>query len=233
MFIVAGAAFAKYTEHWPLATPSVDHRLPAVAMGAVQAAGLTGALVLVTAGLVVLPALVQLVRSDGWRPLWIVTRPMVVAVTVAGVAGVAIVVWSTHLGPSPSAPFATRVGGVIAGLVVVGAMVVCVGTVVALVYRLHLSHRVTRVLGILALAMAAALVVIFAGTLLWWISTAVHAPWFFGSLDPRSPGSPAPLAMIVLGLLMLSGLVVAGIGTVRIAATLDRPGAAPSPAPAT
>jgi len=65
--------------------------------------------------------------------------------------------------------------------------------------------------------MTGALMVIFAGALTWWISTALHAPWFFGSLVPRSPTSPAPLALIVLGLMMLSGLVLAGIGAVRIA----------------
>ena len=92
---------------------------------------------------------------------------------------------------------------------------------IALVYRLRFSPRVTRILGALAVAMTMALVVIFAGALTWWISTALHAPWFFGSLVPRSPTSPAPLAMIVLGLMMLSGLVLAGIGALRIA-TLRR-----------
>ena len=61
--------------------------------------------------------------------------------------------------------------------------------------------------------------VIFAGTLTWWIATALHAPWFFGSMVPRSPTSPAPLVMILLGLLMLSGLVLAGVGMVPIAGT--------------
>jgi hypothetical protein len=99
------------------------------------------------------------------------------------------------------------------------------------VYRLRLSHRATRILGLLALVMAVALAVIFAGALTWWISTAIHAPWFFGSLVPRSPGTPAPLVMIVLGLTMLSGLVLAGIGTIRITTLMSRVRAAGTPTP--
>jgi len=229
MFVFAGSAFAKYTEHWPLVTPQVDRRLPAAAMGAVQASSLAGTLILISAAAVALPALARLVRSDGWRPLWALLRPLAVAVTVAGVAGTVIVVWNNHLGPAAiTAPLSLQVAGVVAGLLVLGALAVGCGTVVALVYRLRLSHRVTRAFGLLALAMAAVLVLIFAGVLTWWISTAEHAPWFFGSLAPRSPSSPAPLAMIVLCLMMLSALVLAGIGTVRIVDGLSRADAEPA-----
>jgi len=216
VFIVAGSAFAKYTEHWSLATPQVDHWLPAAAMGAVQVAAAAGMLIVVVAALISLPALVELVRSDGWSELWPLVRPVVLSVTVAGAVSIGIVAWKDHLGPTTDTPSGLRIAGVLAGLVVIGALVVTCGTLLAIVYRLRFTPRVTRILGLLAVVMAAALVVIFAGALTWWISTALHAPWFFGSLVPRSPATPAPLAMIVLGLMMLSGLVLAGIGAVRI-----------------
>jgi hypothetical protein len=232
IFVVAGSAFAKYSEHWPLAMPRTDQWLPAAAMGAAQVAAIAGVLILMVAGLLTLPALFHLLRSGGWTPMWTLVRPMVVSVTVAGAASVLIVVWNHNLGPSPSAtaPLALRAAGVVGGLLVVGALAVCSATAVAIVYRLCLSHRVTRILGVLAVAMAGVLVVIFAGALTWWITTAIHAPWFFGSLVPRSQSSPAPLAMIVLGLMMLAGLVFAGFGTVRIAVSMGRSGAALAPA---
>ena len=218
LFVVVGAAFAKYTEHWPLSTPRVDQRLPAVAMGTVQGAAAAGVLILLVAGLVTLPALVDLVRADGWRSMWATARAMVISVAVAGVAFVVIVAWNHQLSPSQSvnAPWALKAVGVIGGLLVVGALTVCAGTIVAIVHRLGLSHRATRALGLLAIAMAGVLALIFVGTLTWWIATAIHAPWFFGSLVPGSSGSPAPLAMVIFSLMMLSGLVLAGLGTARI-----------------
>jgi hypothetical protein len=229
VFIVAGSAFAKYTEHWPLATPQADHWLPAAAMAAVQAAAAAGVLIVIVAGLISLPALVELIRSDGWSTLWPLIRPMILSVTMAGAVSIGIVAWNDRLGPSINTPLVLRIAGVFAGLVVVGALVVSCGTLIAIVYRLRFSPRVTRVLGLLAVAMTVALVAIFAGTLTWWVSTALHAPWFFGSLVPRSPTSPAPLAMIVLGLMMLTGVVLAGIGAFRITRMRSHVGGMASP----
>jgi hypothetical protein len=225
-FVVAGSVFAKYTEHWPLATPPGDHWLPAAAMSAVQWAAAAGALIVIVAGVLTLPALLGLIGSDGWKSLWALVRPMVLSLTVAGVASIGIVELNQHVGPSPSGttPPALRAAGVVVGLLVVSTLAVCCATAVVIVYRLRLTRRVTRILGGLAVAMAGVLVAIFAGTLTWWIATALHAPWFFRSVVPRSPSSPAPLAMILLGLVMLSGLGLAGVGTARIAATLGRPG---------
>ena len=229
VFIVAGSAFAKYTEHWPLATPPVDHWLPATGMAAVQAAAAVGVLILIVAGLACLPAFVQFMRSEGWRALWPLVRPMTLSVIAAGAASVGIVAWNNHVGPSTTTPLGLRIAGVLAGLVVIGALAVSYATLIAFVYRLRISTRVTRILGVLAVAMTLALAVIFAGALTWWISTALHAPWFFGSLIPRSPTSPAPLPMIVLGLMMLSGLVLAGIGALRIATLRSAVGDMTSP----
>lgn len=220
-FVIAGSVFAQYTQHWPLVTPQGDQWLPAAAMGAVQWAAGAGSLIVLVAGVLTLPALFGLIKSDGWKTMWALVRPMVLSLTVAGVTSIGIVVWNEHVGPSPSGttPPALRAAGLVVGLLVVSALAVCCATAVAIVYRLRLSPRVTRILGVLAVGMAGVLVVIFAGTLTWWIAIALHAPWFFGSLVPRSPTSPAPLVMILLGLMMLSGLILAGVGTARIAGT--------------
>ncbi len=228
LFVLAGAAFAKYTEHWPLATPQADRRVPDMAMGTVRTAAVAGVIIVLVAGAITLPALVSLVRTDGWRPMWATVRPMVVSVAVTGAASILIVSWNAHLSPSQSltTPWSLRVAGAVGGLLVVAALAVSSGTVVAIVYRLRLSDQVTRMLGVLAMAMAGVLVLIFAGAVTWWITTAIHAPWFFGSFVPRAPSSPAPPAMVVLASTMLAGLAVAGFGTVRIAGSMGRSRAA-------
>ena len=229
VFVIAGAAFAKYAEHWPLATPPVDRRIPAVAMGAVQVGAFAGALIVLVAGLITVPAFANLVRSAGWRSLWSTMRVMSVTTIVAGIASLMIIAWIRHLGPSQTnaSSWAWKAVGVTWGLLVVGALACGAGTVVALVNRLELSQRVTKALGVLALAMVAVLALIFAGTLSWWFSTAIHAPWPFGGLIPRPPISPTPLAMVILSALMLSGLALAGYGAVRIVGTSGRPADGP------
>jgi hypothetical protein len=233
VFVVVGTAFAKYTEHWPMSTPRVDRWLPTVAMGVVQGAAAAGVVILGVAGLVALPSFLDLVRSAGWSSLWATARAAAVTVAVAAVTAGVVVAWNHQMGPSPgaAAPWPLKAVAAVGGLLVVSALAVCAGTVVAVVHRLRLSHRATRALGLLALAMAGVLNLIFVGTLTWWIATAIHAPWFFGSLVPGSSSSPAPLAMVIVVLVMLAGLVLAGLGTVRIARDMagsgdEGPGAA-------
>jgi hypothetical protein len=139
---------------------------------------------------------------------------------------VVVVAWNHRLGPTPggAAPWALKAAGAVGGLLVVGALTVCAGTIVAVVHRLRLSHQATRALGLLAVAMAGLLNLIFVGTLTWWIATAIHAPWFFGSLVPGTSSSPAPLAMVIVVLTMVAGLVLAGLGTVRIVRDMAAPG---------
>jgi hypothetical protein len=68
--------------------------------------------------------------------------------------------------------------------------------------------------------MAVVLVVAFAGMLTWWISLAIHAPWFFGSGIVGTAGSRAPPAMIIFGTLMAVGLVLGTCGASRVVLNL-------------
>jgi len=231
LFVVAGIAFASYSQHWPITMPRTHPWLPVAAMGAAQIAVTTGVLILMVAGLLVLPALVHLLRSESWRSMWALVRAAVISATVAGAASVVIIAWNHHLGPSPTAttPSALRAASAVGGLLVVGALAASSVTAVAIVYRLDLSHRVTHLLGVLAMAMAGVLFVIFAGAMTWWMTLVVHEPWFLGSLVPRYQSAPAPLAVIMLGLVMVIGLVLAGVGTARIAMVMGRTRKAPTP----
>ena len=68
LFVIAGAGFAKYAEHWDLVTPQHDRALPAAAFVAVQAAAAVGVVIFSMAGLIALPAFVRRIRERGGSP---------------------------------------------------------------------------------------------------------------------------------------------------------------------
>src|ERR1019366_8133696 len=123
------------------------------------------------------------IRGHGWAPIRRPLSVMLITSSIAMVATVGIVVWSHHFGSSPlnSGLWPYKAAGITWGILVVSAIAAGAGAIVAVVSRLETSPRTSRALGILALLMAVVLVVVFAGMLTWWISLAIHAPWFFGS----------------------------------------------------
>ncbi|MGH9078499.1 MAG: hypothetical protein ACRDYE_00180 [Acidimicrobiales bacterium] len=220
-FIVAGTGFAKYTEHWDVATPPGDRNVPAAAFDAVQWSSFLGALIVLVAAALCLPALVRLLRGGGWpeirRP--VLGAALVTAVAVVGGAGV--VLWSHRLNGQRNnggAPF--NLGGVIWVGLICASIALAAVAVVAVVRRLDLTARVVRLLGRLALMMTVVMAVITGGTITWWASMARFAPGFLGSGPLGWPGSPLPPVMIAAGLLMVSGLGAALLGAGSIACSV-------------
>ena len=222
LFVVAGSGFAKYAEHWDRVTPLHDRAVPSDAFTAVQVAAFTGVVIFCVSTLVALPAFVRFIRGHGWAPIRRPLSVMLITSSIAMVATVGIVVWSHHFGSSPlnSGLWPYKAAGITWGILVVSAIAAGAGAIVAVVSRLEPSPRTSRALGILALLMAIVLVVVFAGMLTWWISLAIHAPWFFGSGIVGTAGSQAPPAMIVFGALMAVGLVLGTCGASRVVLNL-------------
>ena len=224
VFIVAGAGFAKFTEHWDMATPAGERRVPAGAYGAVQWAAFLGTVIVLASAVLCLPALLGLVRRGGWadirRP---VTRAVVAsAATVLG--GVVVAAWAHHL------PARGRNGGVwpfvAVGttwvVMIVASLALCAAAVVAVVRRLHLGGSTLRAQGVLALAMTTIMVVVTAGTVTWWASVARVAPGFLGNGPGGAAGGLVPPAMVVTGGLMVVGLALAVLGAGWVAGSLAR-----------
>jgi hypothetical protein len=237
LFIVAGSIFAKFTDNMFGVTPAMHRGLPNASYTAVQWAGVVGVvLVLVAAGLVV-PAFVRLLHQGGWASL---RRPMLraLAVDAAAIAlTVGLVVWAHQLSSHDrnGGLLAYGIAFVVWGLSVVAAVATSTAAAVAVGRRLDLSRRTLQVLGSLALALAVTMAVVIAGVIAWWSSVATTAPWVMrrgiGNGFPVASNTVPP-TLVLVGVLMLIGLVVAAAGAIRLAPSLrshPRNGAAGRP----
>jgi hypothetical protein len=222
VFVVAGAGFAKFAEHWDAVTPKGARWLPAAAFDAVQWAALTGGVIVLVAASASVPAFVRSMARGGWAPIRL---PVLRAVAVAAatvVATVGIVVWAHHLGPRPAGRAHLPYAGVAAlwALMVVATIATGTAAAVAVARRLRFSPRVLRLQGVLALAMVLVMVVVVAGTIAWWGAVAANAPWFFDDGVIGSTTSRTPPALVGAGVLMVLGLAVALPGAIRVARSL-------------
>ena len=186
--VVGGIAFSKAAEHWGSALPPRDHPVPAIGFGAVVAAAGVGAVVIAVAVALTLPSFVRFLRVGRWSQVW---RPIVVALGLSAattLAGFLIAVWAHHLTP------AQRNGGsgAYGAVVIVGGSLVVATTVAWTIATLHaavsidLTPRVVRQLGLLALVLSGATIVVLAGLVTWWTAVAVDASWFLGDGRPGS-----------------------------------------------
>jgi len=111
------------------------------------------------------------------------------------VVSVLIVALNYHLGPSTSTPLSLRISGVLAGLVVVAAVAVTLWHADRHCLRLRFS------LGLPGLGLSPAMTVALVDDLRFSSHVVdLHrppCPCSSGVSSPRSPTSPAPLAMIV------------------------------------
>jgi hypothetical protein len=224
VFVVAGAGFAKFAEHWDAVTPKGARRLPADAYDAVQWAAQLGALVVLVAAAVSLPAFVRSIRQGGWAPIRRSVVRAIVVTSTAALATVGVVVWAHHLSPRQRNgalwPY-TGVGALWA-LMIIATIATCAIAAVTVVRRLRFSARILKLLGASALVITLAMVVIIGGTLVWWGAVAADAPWFFGSGLFGSAASPTPPAMVIAGILMIVGLFAALLGAGRVVRSLPR-----------
>ncbi|MHB8378994.1 MAG: hypothetical protein ACYDB2_03620 [Acidimicrobiales bacterium] len=227
LFVVAGTAFAKFSEHWNVATPAAHRTLPTIADTAVQVAGIVSAVAVLGAALLTVPALLRLSRTRGWTS---VRRPMLrgvlsIGTSVALLTG--LILWAHHVNVHQ------RNGGLalygvaasVTGFVVLAAMAIVTSTVITVTRTLDLSRRVLRVVSALALAMTVLMGVIATGTGLWWVNEALYAPHFLAnSIGSGIIGTSnaLPPALVVASGLMVLGLASALVGSVRVFGGLKR-----------
>lgn len=222
LFMVAGPIFAKFTEHWGVATPRTHRTFPSLSIGAVHWAGGAGLLLVLLAGLFVGPAVIRLLRSAGWSR---VRRSVLRSVSVLSAALLltsAVVIWAQFLNQHQrnGGSVGYEVVVLLSGLVLMAALVTVTSTVISVTHQLDLSHRALQVLATTALAVTLSMVIVTAGTVAWWASEANYAPHFLanslGSGLFQTPGT-LPSALILSGLLMTLGLVTALAGLWRVA----------------
>ena len=225
LFLIAGGGFGKFTDRWEAGTPKATRGLAGFGFDAAVAMGVAGCAVVLVAAVLVGPSFIRLVRQGGWERI---RRPVVRAVgavTIAIALVAAMAGWAHHLGSID------RNGGltiysaffVLMGLVVVGAVVAATAAAVAVARQTALARETLRVLGVLALALTSIMAVLLGGMAAWWGTEASAAPRVL--LDGIGNGVPylsgtLPPTLLGAGLLMLLGLALGLVGSLRVARSL-------------
>lgn len=217
--MVAGAVFAKTSEHFSLSAPPAALATARGAFVAVVVLGVVGAASVLAGAVVALPAAVAYLRSGGWAS---VRGPIVRAavVTAAAAAGlVPLAAWARHLDVAQRngadgaylAAVATWAALVVAGL----ALWTAAGVTWA--RRLDLGVRALRIEAALAVVVALVTACLVAAVAVWWAAMARAVPWYLVGAAPGSHPLPMPRTLITVESLLLAASVVAGWGVVLVA----------------
>ena len=198
VFVMAGCAFAKVTEHWQDVTPGGSRSAPTGAFSVLVLAAEIGTVAVLAGIAVSLSAFVTLLRTGGWpsirRPIVRATRFSAVTVVVSG----GLVVWAHHL------TNAQRNGGnrlfgavfVLWALFVFGSIALWTVAAVMAALRLRLTAARLRLEARIACATTFMMLVMTVAALVFWATV----------------GSPASLQLsaITVTMLIASALAVAG-----------------------
>jgi chromate transport protein ChrA len=222
LFMVAGAIFAKFTEHWGVATPMAHRTLPRVGDLAVQWAGGVGMVLVLLAGVFVLPAVIASLRHGGWSR---VRRPVLRGLTVVSTALLltgAMAIWSRFLNNHQrnGSWVAFEIVVLLCALVFVAAIITATSAAITVTRQIDLSRKALLVLSSTALAVTVLMATVTAGTVAWWVSEATYAPQFLRHSIGSGlflTSSSLPPALLAAGLMMILGLVTALAGARRVA----------------
>ena len=217
LFVVAGFAVQKTSEHWQSATPASSQGLPVGAFDAlVVAAALGSALVL--AGIAcVCPSLVAWMRGGGWREIRAVVLRAALVTVPTMAATVALVVWAHRLssGQRSGHDSAYVLGFGAWALLVVACLVAWTAAAVATARRLALSAKLLRLEAWLAAGVSSTMAAMTIATAVWWAALARAAPWFFTGRPAGTSASALVPQLLVAMLLMLIATPLAGAGALR------------------
>jgi MFS family permease len=221
-FMIAGAIFAKFTDNWGASQLGGAHRGFVTALyGLVQWAGVAGAIVVLSAAILVVPSLRRLLAGGDWISVRQPMRRAFVAVAFIVASAAVIVTWAHFLS------YHERNGGLAVYGYVLGAwslaVSVAVGVVtsaaVSVARRLDLSRRTVQWLSTMAVVLTSIMFVTLAAMVAWWSIESVRAPVFMRNGIGNGlfyTSSEFPLALIVASLLMGVGLCAAIGGAVRV-----------------
>jgi hypothetical protein len=218
-FVIAGASFAKFSEHFDEALPHGigAHRVPDFAFTVLRTvAGVAG--ILVVAGAVLAaPAFMRFLRAGGWISLRGHFLRALTCTVVTVVVTLPLLMWSHDL-PSHQPNGGIHWNGVLflmwTALIVI-TLTLWTVMAVAAGRRVDLSIAVLTSEAILAAAVAVAMVTMVVATVVWWGVMAKDAPTFLNASPGGAPGSPWDLWLIATVGLMAVAMGTAAIGVVR------------------
>jgi hypothetical protein len=218
--VVAGASFAKMSEHFDDALPggARAHHLPDLAYSFIQAAaGVTGLIVIAAAG-VALPSFLRYLRSGGWRPIRAHALRAAACTLVTGGTTAPLLAWAHHLSAHQrnggSAGYAILF--LVWAALVVATLVSWTVLAVVAARSVTFSRSVLAAEASMAAAVALGVVGLLAATGLWWALIAQRAPTFLNG-DPAAPLNARLVATVAV---MALAAAAATAGAVRIGRSL-------------
>jgi hypothetical protein len=213
LFVVSGIGFAKVSEHWDQSIHGGSRHLPAISFNLLGSLAVACGVAVVIAAVVLLPTFVQFLRTGGWQAIrrrvwWAVAAT---AATGAAIGGLAI--WARHL-----TNYQRNVGlgwyqvaFVIAAILFATTVATWTAVAVTTTRRINIGLGQLKIVGILAISVAACMPIMTAAAAVWWGSMATTAPWFLTGTPVGS--SASPWAANLLGVLVLMA-VASGAGVV-------------------
>ncbi len=217
-FTLAGASYAKLSEHFARSMPAGTRTLAQGAFDAVVLLAFAGAAVVALGTIVALPSFVRFVRAGGWRTMG---RPVAVATLLTAFVGalaIPFVLWAHHLTSWQRSGANGAYASAFVGLAVLIGAVLAQWTAVGVTAarRIDLSRRLLRVEASLATTLAALMVAIAGSTAIWWGAIGRDAPWFLQGTATGTSGSPFTVNIVLTMALMVVAASTALYGVSRI-----------------
>ena len=225
LMMLCGASVVKLQEHFAQAMPAGQRAVAQIAMDVVSVAGVVGVVLVAAGALIALPSFVALLRRGGWAQVSRrVTTASLLSLALA-LCLVALSGWAHHLTNQQrnGTNAAYGVAFVALALLVAATLLAWLLVAIRCAHVITLSPRLLRVECSLAYALAAAMVVVTAGTITWWVQVALHAPWFVQGTTRGVGASGVDWRLVITAALMTLSSAVGLAGATTIGrSTLGR-----------
>jgi hypothetical protein len=218
--VVAGASFAKMSEHFDDALPNGAgaHHLPDLSYTFIQMVAGVAGLIVIAAGGLALPAFLRYLRSGGWPSIRAHALGAVGCTLLTAGITAQLLVWAHHLSVHQRNGGSTGYGVLflIWAVLVVATLVSWTLFAVVAAGKITFSRSVLGAEAGMAVAVALAVVGILAATSLWWALIAERAPTV---LDGNSATALNARLVATVALMALAA-VAATAGALRIVKSL-------------
>jgi hypothetical protein len=224
LFVVAGMAVQRFSEHWQDFTPISGRALPSGEFRVLVDAALIGGALVLLGGACVLPRLLAFLRGGGWSATRGSVLRAVFSSLFTAVATVGLIQWAHRLdslqrnGHDPLYGIAF----IAWGLLVVGCLGMWTSVVVEIARRIEFPVGLLKVEVGLAVAVSLAMLTMTVATATWWITLAIRAPWALREEPSGAVPSPFLLQLMAAMALMVLATALAGLGSARALRALPR-----------
>jgi hypothetical protein len=218
-FVIAGAGFAKNSEHFAGQIPGSSRAAAVDAYDAIQAVAAVAALLVVIGALITLPPFFRLLRAGEWPSVRRHFRRAGWASVTAAAALASLVPFANTLTTSQ------RNGGfwpytlafAFVAILVIVVLTLWVVAAIATTLRLTFSRTALTVEAALASSVAVAMALLTAGTAAWWGVVAFSAPWVLQGSRTGSAASVFEPQLAATMTLMLAATLISSCAVIRIA----------------